>query len=325
MARPAILLAISLFLMCRLEAAGDGCVASVALGTFQLLVEPPEGGDPRPLRDIHRLRAGQRLRYRPVRVPPDLRKDGRICLVLAPAGGAQKLHVFEPRLAAQENAWTAPFPVEVAGLVVGPQGLDRNKVVSLMEKDRELIAQLATYAEQTAQMETLVQALASAESDSSRNVEAVLSGFASRYGTSVPKLDRNAPTDQQAATLLHALMPTPHSGDLRSAGAGPAHANAAVGGTGGLGGGTVFRQQCRAGGRRRRDGAESAHAAVSRHRFPLGAGPARRRWRADANRARGWRIFGRGGSPTRGRPRWRSPRRSICRWARKRPCPSAAM
>ena len=94
-------------------------------------------------------------------------------------------------------------------MVFGPQGLDHGKVESLVTKDRELVSQMADYAEQTAQVETLIEALAQAEQapPASRNLDAALAGFASSSGTAVPKLDRTASTDQQAMSLVRALNP----------------------------------------------------------------------------------------------------------------------
>ncbi len=195
--------------MCRLQAATQGCVASAPLGSFQFSIQPPAKGDPRAVQQINAIRPGDRLVYRPVNLPADLKTKARISLILAPAEAGAEMKVFEPVPAAGAAEWVSPFRVGVACLIFGPQGLDKKKVVSLVRKDHELVAQLADYAEQTAQVENLVAAIAHAETDPSptRNLDAALNGFAAHYGTSVPKLDRTASTNQQALMLMRALNP----------------------------------------------------------------------------------------------------------------------
>ncbi len=74
-----------------------------------------------------------------------------------------------------------------------------------MSQDELLVAQLADYAEKTAQTEALVAALSNSES-SSASVNAALTGFASQYGFAV-QLDRNAPPAVQAETLFATMNP----------------------------------------------------------------------------------------------------------------------
>jgi hypothetical protein len=197
--------------MFRLEAAAPrACLASVPLGSFQLTVQPQGKGEPRSAREINIVQKGQKLVYSPLEPPaePDSKK-ARISLVLVPAEKNAQLTVTDPLPANERAEWAAPFRVAVIGVVFGPQGLDHKKVETLFAKDRELISQLADYAQQTAQVEALIATLATAEQapSSSRNLDAALAGFASRYGTSIPKLDRTASTDQQAMTLVSALNP----------------------------------------------------------------------------------------------------------------------
>ncbi len=209
MTRSAVAVVVLSF-MCRLQAAAPhGCVASAPLGSFHLSVQAPGNADPRGIEQINAVRPGDRFVYRPVKLPADLKKKARVSLVLVPADGGTEIKVFDPRPASEAAEWSAPFRVGVACVVLGPNGLDRKKVVSLIKKDHELIAQLADYAEQTAQVESLVEALTAAEAapSSTRNLDAALTGFAAQYGTSVPKLDRTAPTNQQALVLMRALNP----------------------------------------------------------------------------------------------------------------------
>ncbi|HVX66548.1 MAG TPA: hypothetical protein VHA11_08100 [Bryobacteraceae bacterium] len=185
-----------------------GCPASTALGTFQLTVQPASKGEPRPARLVNVLEKGQKLIYSPVDLPAESNKKAKISLVLVPSDKNAKLAVMDPEPANAKATWTTPYRVSAIGLVLGPQGLDHKKVETLVTKDRELMSQLADYAEQSAQVETLVNTLAQAEQGpGSHNLDAALTGFAARYGTAMPKLDRTASTDQQAAVLVQTLNP----------------------------------------------------------------------------------------------------------------------
>ena len=81
---------------------------------------------------------------------------------------------------------------------------------SLVEKNEDLIPELADYAEKTATVEALVQLLSKVEESPNpqQDVNAALSGFSAAYGVAVPKLDTAAPTNQQAAQLLQAVLPS---------------------------------------------------------------------------------------------------------------------
>jgi hypothetical protein len=131
-------------------------------------------------------------------------------LVLQQASG--KLTVLEARKAGVHQEWVLPGDPAVVALVFGPHGLSMGKVKSLMGRDSDLLQQLADYAEQTSEVEALVQSLANAE-DSGGTADAALRGFSARYGVALPKLDTKAATDQQASVLLGALMPSASSYD----------------------------------------------------------------------------------------------------------------
>ncbi len=189
------------------------CVASVPLGSFDITVRPPVSDEPRPLREVNAIEPGYIVAYKPANVPKDLKEDGRIALILIPEDTNGKLAVFEPHAVSLSAQWVAPFRVGAVGLVIGPHGLDQDRVSSLLKKDRELMTQLADYAAQTQRVENLVQTLSEAERTPSMSLDTALSGFAERYGTNAPKLDRNAPTDQQAQVLVRALLPSLNSYD----------------------------------------------------------------------------------------------------------------
>jgi hypothetical protein len=212
MARSSALFAIGLFLLQLHAAEPRGCPASVPLGTFHLSVQPDDGGAPRPVAQVNVIHPGQKIVYQPLQLPSESKDKAKVSVVMAPAltpNISHSLAVLEPHPAEKAAEWVAPFRVSVLAVVFGPQGLDQKKVRALVSKDEELITQLADYAEQTAQVEALVQTLAAADEGPSagKNVDAALSGFARQYGVSMTRLDRNAPTDQQAMVLLRALNP----------------------------------------------------------------------------------------------------------------------
>ncbi len=206
MFRIAIALSVCALAPCLGAAVPRGCVASAPLANFQLSVKPPTGGAARPIRQVNVIEKGYKLVYAPREIPQESERKARVALVLGPVDRNAKLTVVETEEANQPAEWTAPFRVGVVAVVFGPQGLDHKKVESLVAKDGELIAQLADYAEQTAQVEALINSLSEAERGS-RSVDAALSGFAAQSGAVIPKLDRTASTDQQAMALMRALNP----------------------------------------------------------------------------------------------------------------------
>ena len=119
--------------------------------------------------------------------------------------GQEDIIVTDPKPADKPQAWKMTQTISVAALVYGPAGLNRKKVAKFLSQDEVLIAQLADYADKTAQAEQLVATLSNSES-SSASVNAALSGFASQYGFAV-QIDRNAPVAAQAATVFAAMNP----------------------------------------------------------------------------------------------------------------------
>ncbi len=186
------------------------CSAGTSLLTFQLAAEPAGGRSvPLSVRSLNRLEAGQKLLYSPVRFHSEKTSKGKVAIVLVPADAGGKLVVLKSKPAKAAAEWKVPFRTSVVALVYGPDGLNTGKVSTLVEKDEELIVQLADYAEQTAKTEKLVEALSSWDRSPSAtdNLNAALAGFSSSFGRSVPQLNRNAPADQQLATLMRALNP----------------------------------------------------------------------------------------------------------------------
>ncbi len=185
------------------------CPAGGPIGSVDLGVVSLRGGsEPRPLRTINRLEEGDTIHYSPILRSGEVRK-GEVTIVLVPAvpqADGPNLIILESKKADRPNVWTVPMRTSVVAYVYGPSGLVRRKVKSFLNKDHELIAQLADYAEKTAQAESLLAALASPAS-SSVAVTSALQGFSSRYGMTA-QIDRNASTEAQALTMFRTLNPT---------------------------------------------------------------------------------------------------------------------
>jgi hypothetical protein len=108
------------------------------------------------------------------------------------------------------QVWTVPARASVVGVVFGPHGLDVKKVNSLVDKNPDLIPELTQYAEETAKVGALVEALSEYQQqpDSDRDMNAALAGFGSQYNVAIPKIDGSETPSQQAAVLLQATMPS---------------------------------------------------------------------------------------------------------------------
>ncbi len=160
-----------------------------------------------PLRTINRLEEGDVVTYTPIETKIT-KLHGEVTLVLVPARhGADEdpLTVLDPKQATKPQTWTVPTKTSIVLVVYGPSGLSSGKVKKFLLKDDTLMAQLADYAEKTAQTEALLAALSSAET-AGAPVDAAVSGFASQYGLNV-KFDPHATADQQAMTLFSTLNP----------------------------------------------------------------------------------------------------------------------
>jgi hypothetical protein len=130
-----------------------------------------------------------------------------VAAVLVPPSDTDgDLLTLEPRKAHQRTEWQLPERPQVIALIFGPQGLSEGKIKSLVTHNPDLLKELADYAEQSSQVEELVQQLANAQ-QSGGSADAVLKGFSSRYGIGLPTVDTKAPSNQQASTLLQALLP----------------------------------------------------------------------------------------------------------------------
>ncbi len=193
------------------------CAGSTSLDEFRLFVEPPKGNPPIPVAKINALRTGGKLKYVPIEIDPDVKAKAMISLILAPVPGKEPAEpaLLEARPAAKPAEWSLPFDVSIVGVVFGPQGLDAKKIHTLLDKKHQLITQLADYAEQSSNVGALVETLDAWERSPSnqRSLDAVLNGFSSRYGVALPKLNAESRPDEQAMTLLHAVLPSLSSYD----------------------------------------------------------------------------------------------------------------
>ncbi|MGH9342845.1 MAG: hypothetical protein ACRD19_03670 [Terriglobia bacterium] len=189
------------------------CVGgTLPIATFKLLLLPSQGGKGLPVKDVNIVLAGDKLKYEPVFVPSPIRNQARVAIVLAPAAEAKEkgIEVLDAQPARATAEWTIPFRASVVGVVFGPRGLNVKKVHSLVHNDPELVPELATYAEQTAEVNALVQTLSQYDQSKpgSEDLNAALGGFSAEYGVALPRLTPGTPTDQQASLLLQAVMPS---------------------------------------------------------------------------------------------------------------------
>lgn len=183
------------------------CPAGAPIGAVELRVQSSSTPDSLPFQTINHLTEGDTVLYAPV-LREHEKRPGEVSLVMVPAKREPKeaaLLVSDPKAADKPQRWSIPRTLTLAALVYGPQGLSKKKVEGFLSQDDLLIAQLADYAEKTAQTEALVEALSNSGS-SSAGVNAALTGFASQYGMSV-QLDRTAPPAVQAQTLFAAMNP----------------------------------------------------------------------------------------------------------------------
>lgn len=183
-------------------------MGSAPVTSFRLTVQP--SGNPTALRVrlLNNLPAGARIAYRPLDLPADMKKDAKLTLVLVPLDSNAAVTVLEPKLAAANGDWVAPFAARVVLLVFAPQGLDEKRLTNLVTKDESLVQTLADYADETADLE--------AELENAREIE-----------QEAQEEDHPAqpatPAEQALYALVRALNPANSSYDPLGAGrrAGP--------------------------------------------------------------------------------------------------------
>ena len=187
------------------------CSAGTPITTFRLLLVPEHGGPPLPVNTVNAIKRGEKLKYEPLPADPKKAPKGKITVLLVHGthGQSSKIEVLQPQPANAVAEWKMPSDASIVGVVYGPHGLDVKKVNSLVEHDKDLIPQLADYAEKAATVEALVQTLSQYEQapPARHDLDAVLKGFSSQYGVSLPTVNSATPADQQATQLLHAVVP----------------------------------------------------------------------------------------------------------------------
>ena len=189
----------------------QSCPGSMPVSSFKLLVEPRGGGVALPLSSVNLIAPGDKLRYEPVNLPANLKGKAKVAVLLAPLSTdtAGHIDVLEVKPAKAAAEWRVPMNAAEVGLVFGPHGLDVHKIDSFVKKNPDLLFKLSDYVEQTSKVEALVQTLSKYEQSApgSTNLQSMLNHFSSQYGVALPTLSANMPPDQQAAQLLHAMLP----------------------------------------------------------------------------------------------------------------------
>ena len=213
---PALLLAAPVLLWlapARGAVASPVCAGATSVTEFRLSVQPTAEKPPIALREVHTFGAGYKLIYTPGQLPADINKNAEVAVVLVPVnkGGDKKpeVTVLDPKSALESAEWESPVSVDVAALVYGPQGLDKSRVRRLVQKDSELMSQLADYAEKTALAESVIDQLKKSSAGltgPSTSLDAAVKGISASPGAPAA-LDRTAPTDQQLNTMLRSLNP----------------------------------------------------------------------------------------------------------------------
>ncbi|MBK9165926.1 MAG: hypothetical protein IPM24_00510 [Bryobacterales bacterium] len=203
-------LSLSLLASCLIAAPPLACPGGNPIGEFQLQVKPGALLDPsirfRPLTRVNRAEAGYVLRYEPGQEQKENGK-GEIALALGPSDGSEVI-LLDAHPAGEAAEWTLPKRVRIVGVFWGPAGLNRGKMQAAVNKDPQLLVQLAEYADQTTQTEMLIRAIAQGQRQTitGQDMDSALLTFASRYGVT-PRINRDAPPDQQTMALLRTLNP----------------------------------------------------------------------------------------------------------------------
>jgi hypothetical protein len=157
-----------------------GCVGSATLGTFQLSVRPFEKGAPLPLKSVAAVPGGSRLIWNPAHLRLPTSNSAEVTVIEVPADDGILL-TMEPRKASERAEWQLLQRPKVIALVYGPQGLSEGKLQSLVTRNQDLLRELADYAEQSSEVEQLVQELADAE-QSRAGADTALKGVSAEYG-----------------------------------------------------------------------------------------------------------------------------------------------
>ena len=142
--------------------------------------------------------AGSKLIYEPLQMPADLKKGGRIAVVIVPADAEQRAaagaSVLEAHDANVSGEWTIPYRVGVLLGVFGPQGLDEKRLTNLVTKDEDLLDDLARFAQQTVELESSLEQLNALDEED--------------VDEDPSRPSRATPVEQALFTLTRALNPS---------------------------------------------------------------------------------------------------------------------
>ena len=192
-------------------ASGLSCPAGMPLGGFQLTVTRTEATAPIPLNRINQLEEGDKIHYAPTLRAKE-KRPGQVSVVLIAlrpsVGEQQDFTVLQPKAADKAAEWTVPYRSSLAIYVYGPSGLSTRRLKGYLSNDKDLVAQLADYAEKTEKTEAVLLAVATYEvTGHADGLQAAITGFAGQYGNTGSKLDRTASLDQQGLAALRTLNP----------------------------------------------------------------------------------------------------------------------
>ncbi len=197
---------------CAAFGATGGCVGSFALTSFRLSARPGGSSGPGyiPIHQVNNLGNAYSISYQPIDLPENLGKDAKLALVMVPKAKDGQVTVLEPRLAAASTQWSSPFAASIMLVVFAPQGLDEKRLTNLVMRDDNMVAALADYADQTAELEASLRL--------ARELEDQADDDASRPPEPM------SPADEAVLALVRALNPSVSSYDPLGMGrrAGPA-------------------------------------------------------------------------------------------------------
>lgn len=186
---------------------------NIRIGTFSLLLDPPKGGPALPIYSVNMIKKGDRLLYEPIMFPPIVPDKARVAILLVSSSkdGSRKIVVLPAQPAREGTSWKVPFRASLVGVVLGPHGLNVKKVTSVVNRNPELIAEMAQYAKKTATVNALVMALTQYEQapPGSEDLNSVLQGVSTQYNVALPMVsNRTLPPSMQAAVLLQSALPS---------------------------------------------------------------------------------------------------------------------
>lgn len=178
------------------------CVGGFEAARFRLDVVRPDRDKPLTLSRIKILPSGYKVRYTPIDIPVDAKKDAKVTLavsaVTTDGGPPSSLTILEMKPAGLTAEWTIPFRTGLVVFAFGPQGLDEKRMNTVVGKDDTLVSALADYASETSEIEDTIRGLTAMEDEEDADLTDL-----NRAPTT--------PTEQALYTILRALNPSTSS------------------------------------------------------------------------------------------------------------------